>query len=207
MPRTHYWIEMGQGLVTDISKVGISSGTFYSCSAIIFYGSHRPKRCGYYHFPSGGLSGSHKNMVAYTLRGMRLQTSATTIVMVKADDGGLVGQGTPSSDVYELREFFDGVTFRTNDEDTPAAVYLDNDGIYVHNPDGWPSVVSLSGGVGSLRITGNHLAGANIIDGYGSRLLGADMENLDIGDLGIPAPRETAKPKGLKALWAKLKGG
>ena len=205
----HYWIEMGQGLLTDISKVQISSGTFYTCSAIVFYGRQQPKQCGFYHFPAGGLSGTHPRLVTATLRAMALQSEATDVVMVKAGGSGSFMMGTPDSDVEDLREFFSGiqgVTFSVNAEDTPAWVGLDDTGIHVRRPERtWPSQTSVSEYVAQGQ-NDDSLIGVNVIDGFGTRVFGVDLEHNNIPDL-VP-PKEKGKTHGsggIRGFFARLK--
>lgn len=51
----HYYIEMGQGMVFDnFMENGVSSGTFYSCSAILMY-NNKTGKGGFYHYPSEQL--------------------------------------------------------------------------------------------------------------------------------------------------------
>lgn len=97
-----FFIEMGQGLSGDLGQLTITSGTFYTCSAIVFFNQGTGVG-GLYHFPAASTD---DDLVLGTLRDMLERIQPTRLLMMKALSHGFDNDGTSESDVRGLREFF-----------------------------------------------------------------------------------------------------
>ena len=98
----HYFIEMGQGLAGDLQELKISSGTFYSCSAIVLFNS-KSKIGGLYHYPASTID---RPDVQETLKKMIDFIKPDQVKLMKAGKDPMGQQGTPQEDITDLTKFF-----------------------------------------------------------------------------------------------------